>query len=194
MPQNTSRGYPYPLYTDTPTDFPSAIEDLATAIDADVTSLDGFISGARNRPSLMITQAATQNIPNNTATALTWAASPIRYDNAGMFTPPAGMTLTQRGVYLLSCSVTLNQVGSGSPFASMLIMNSSAGFIPNPASITVRADPDNPTWLNLSTLHYVTGLVADLITVSLWHNQGATQVTGLKTLTATKISNTLGGS
>lgn len=194
MPQNTSRGYPYPLYTDAPKDFPAAIQALATAIDTDVADLENFVSGARDRPSMMITQSATQNIPNNTVTALTWAASPVRYDNSGMFTPPAGMTLTERGVYLLSCFVTLNQVGSGSPFASMLTMNSSAGFINVPASITVRADPDNPTWLNVSALHYVTGLVADSVTVSLWHNQGAAQVTGLKTLTATKISNTLGGS
>lgn len=193
MPQNTSRGYPYPLYAD-PKNFPAQIQALAAAIDTDVAALQSFVAGARDRPSMMITQAATQNIPNNTVTPLTWAATPIRYDNTGMFTPPAGMTLTERGVYLLSCSVTLNQVSSGSPFASMLIMNSSAGFISNPASITVRADPDSPTWLNLSTMHYVTGLVADSITVSLWHNQGATRVTGLKTLTATKISNTLGGS
>lgn len=194
MPQNTSRGYPYPLYTDTPKNFPAAIQSLATAIDTDVAALQTFVAGARDRPSMMITQSATQSIPNNVTTALTWAASPVRYDNAGMFTPPAGMTLTQRGVYLLSCSVTLNQVGSGATFAVSLSMNSSAGFIPLPVQNTIRANPNNPTWINVSTLHYVTGAVSDVITMSLWHNQGAAQITGLKTLTATKISNTLGGS
>jgi hypothetical protein len=194
MPQNTSRGYPYPIYTDFPKNFPASIQALATAIDSDVTALQSFVAGARDRPCMMITQSTAQNIPNNTTTAITWAASPIRYDNTGIFTPPAGMTLTQRGIYLLSCSVTLNQVGSGGVFSVSLSMASSAGIIPLPVQNTIRADPDNPTWANVSVLHYVTGAVPDVITMSLWHNQGATQVTGLKTLTAAKISNTLGGS
>lgn len=194
MPQNTSRGYPYRLYTDAPKDFPQAIEDLATAIDADVAALEAFVAGARERPCMTITQSATQNIPNNVTTALTWSATPVRYDNTGMFTPPAGMTLTQRGVYLLSCSVTLNQVGAGTTFGVSLSMNSSAGFIPLPVQNTIRANPNNPTWIHATTLHYVTGAVPDVITMSLWHNQGATQVTGLKMMTAVKTSNTLGGS
>ena len=32
MPANTSRGYSYPLYTDS-TDFPTQIQDLATDVD-----------------------------------------------------------------------------------------------------------------------------------------------------------------
>lgn len=194
MPQNTSRGYPYPLYTDAPKNFPQAIQDLATAIDTDMTALTAFISGARARPSMQITQNTAQNITNNTVTALTWAGATVNYDNAGLHTLPSGLTLTQRGVYLLSCSVTLNAVGSGSTFATSLAMGSSAGFIPLPVQNTTRADPDNATWLSVSTLHYVTGAVPDVITMSVWHNQGATRVAGYKTLTATKISNTLGGS
>ena len=45
MPQNTSRGYPYPLYADTPKDFPASIQALATAIDTDVAALEAFIAG-----------------------------------------------------------------------------------------------------------------------------------------------------
>jgi hypothetical protein len=194
MPQNTSRGYPYPLYTDTPKDFPQAIEDLATAIDADVAALEAFVAGARDRPSMQASSNIAQNIPNNTVTAVSWAGGAAAYDNTLIFNPLVGMTLTERGVYLLSASVTLNQVSSGSPFTATLTMNSTAGFIANPASISARADPDNPTWLNVSTLHYVTGLVTDNVSVSVWHNQGATRVAGYRTLTATKISNTLGGS
>lgn len=194
MPQNTSRGYPYPLYTDIPKDFPASIQALATAIDSDVTALQSFVAGARDRPAMMITQSATQNIPNNAVTPLTWAASPVRYDNSGMFTPPTGATITQRGVYLLSCSVTVNAVGSGTTFGVMLALNSSAGFIPVPVQKTLRANPSHPTWINVTALHYVTGAVPDVITASLWHNQGATRVTALKTLTIVKTSNTLGGS
>lgn len=193
MPQNTpNRGYTYPLYTEPTMNFPGAIQELATDINNDMNAVQAAITGARNRPSAMIFNNLVQSIPNNTATNVSWVGSSTNYDNDTMATT-TGLTLTDRGVYMLSASVFMAAPGAGGVFGASITIASSAGFIPQPVRMSSRASATQPQWLSASALHYVTGLVADSITVQVWHNQGAALGIQYRTLMATKVSNTIGG-
>jgi hypothetical protein len=68
MTANTARGYPYPQLTDTVDQLAAYFQNLATAIDADVASVD-------SRPRARLVAQATQSIAHNTATALQFGAS-----------------------------------------------------------------------------------------------------------------------
>ena len=198
MPQNTpNRGYPYPVYADTPMDFPTAIQNLATDIDTDVSALETHILGAYDRPSARIFTSTAQAITTSVTTTVSWAAATTDYDNDTMATLTAagGLTLRDRGVYHVSGMIQLVAAGSGSTnYGISLTLVSVAGFIANPARVSIRGHQTQDTSLAVSGLHYFTGVGTDLISMQVWHNQGATRNITFRQMTATKVSNTIGGS
>lgn len=197
MPQNTpERGYPYPLYQD-PMDFPAQIQALATDMDTDIADLNQFIDGAYNRPSARIYGSAAQAIATSTTTTVSWAGAGIDYDNDGMptLTSTGGLTLTDRGIYQVSGYITLTAAGSGATnYGISLSLVSSAGFITNPGRVSLRGHQTQDTWLSVAGLHYYAGGAGDLISLQVWHNQGTSRNITFRQMTATKVSNTLGGS
>lgn len=100
MPQNTTRGYPFPCYSDN-TDFPDDLGDLATAVDTDVQSLVTALSGAKNRVSGSFTAVGPISIPNNVETAITLTGE--IFDTGAFGTvPTANLTIPTTGLYLFS--------------------------------------------------------------------------------------------
>jgi hypothetical protein len=197
MPDVTpNRGYPFPLYVEPTMDFPTASEDLAVAVDADMSVLEPFILNAYDRPSARIFSSVAQSIPNNAATAVSWLGGTTDYDNGAMSNLIAGggLNLTERGVYELSACITIVAPAAGGTFGLQLAFVSTGGFITTPAAVTVRAHPTQDTWLALSALHYHTGVGTDAVSLQIWHNQGAPRSSTFRQMTATKTSNTVGGS
>jgi hypothetical protein len=113
MPEFTSRGYPYPVYTD-PSDFPSQIQDLAEAIDADVDGLYDRLSAGLNMPTCIVRAAGVnQAVANNTDVTCTYAEEV--YDNAGMFnlgTSTTTITFPQSGIWVATNRVTFLSNGN----------------------------------------------------------------------------------
>lgn len=197
MPDVTpNRGYPFPLYVEPDMDFPTASEDLAVAVDSDMSVLEPFILNAYDRPSARVFSSVAQSIPNNAATAVSWLGGTTDYDNDAMSNLVAGggLNLTERGVYELSACITIVAPGSGSTFGLQLEFVSTGGFISTPSAVTVRAHPTQDTWLAVSALHYYPGGGTDAISLRIWHNQGAARSSTFRQMTATKTTNTVGGS
>lgn len=197
MPANTpNRNYPYPLYTELTMDFPTASQSLATAVDSDLSVLEPFILNAYDRPSARIFSNVAQSIPNNAFTAVSWLGGTADYDNDGMANLIAGggLNITERGVYELSACITIVAPGAGATFGLQLEFTSTGGFITTPSAVTVRAHPTQDTWLAVSALHYYPGGGTDSIGLRIWHNQGAARSSTFRQMTATKTSNTIGGS
>lgn len=101
MPQNTSRGYTYPLYTD-PADPAAQIEELARDIDTDMDALWDRLLAGYNQPACRVRAASiNQSIAAFTDTTATFAEE--LYDNAGMVDLGVSNTtinLVQTGLYL----------------------------------------------------------------------------------------------
>lgn len=197
MPGATpNRGYPFPFYVEPTMDYPAASLALATAVDTDLSALESYIDGAYDRPSARIFSSVAQSIPTSTTTAVSWLGGTTDYDNDSMSNLIAGggLNLTDRGVYELSACITIVAPGSGAVFGLSLAIVSSAGFIPTPVTVSLRAHPTRDTWLAASALHYHTGVGTDSISLQIWHNQGAARSSTFRQLTATKLSNTTGGS
>lgn len=130
MPQNTSRGYSYPLYTD-PADFPAQIQDLATDIDTDMDSLWDRLTAGYNQAACRV-RAATinQSIANNTDVAASFAEE--LYDNAGMVdlgTSATTINITQTGTYLAVGRATFAAGTSGSGRQLALVSSGSLGTV-----------------------------------------------------------------
>ena len=193
----TPRGYPYPTYTDTPMDFPQAIEDLTLAIDTDVTLVEGRITDAFDRPSVRMTTGTAQSIAGGVSTAATFGGGAVPYDNG---TPPLANTaanrleLTEQGVYFLSARVLMIALGSGFNYGLRVSIFSSAGLIPVPVTVTRAAHSTQDTAVNLSGLHYKAAGGTDFITLNVQTNASAARTLSFRNLCATKISNIVGGS
>jgi hypothetical protein len=97
MGTTANRNYPYPDPTD-PADFPQAMQDLAEAVDTDITSLLAIVSP----PPLMVVvgEAADNVISPSIETAMVY--STVNYDNddiADLATSPDAFSVTTDGTY-----------------------------------------------------------------------------------------------
>lgn len=187
MPANTPRGYSYPLYTDS-TDFPTAIQDLATDVDTDMQTLVNQVAAAKNRPSARATATANQSIPQNVDTLATFAVE--AYDNLNMIdlaTDNTRIQLQQAGIYLLTARV---QFAAASPaaFVTMVRLNSSAGLITNPGIMSISGSSTRVTEMTLEQIHYVTTTIPDNITLTVRHSFTAAINISARSIAATKVS------
>lgn len=152
MPQNTPRGYTYPLYGD-PTNFPAQIQDFATDVDTDVQALQASITSALNAPSCRIIASANQNVNANTLTFATFATE--EYDNAAMGNLGVNndrISFTQLGIYLVSGSVTFASNGNAAVNGremSLQIGGLNVGTDNRPGSQNI------PTELSVTFLHQI---------------------------------------
>lgn len=125
MPQNTSRGYTYPLYGD-PVNFPAQIQDLATDIDTDMDLLWDRVTSGYNQAACRARGTAAQAIAANTDVAANYAEE--MYDNAGMInlgTSTTTISVTQTGLYIASARVNFNSNGNATVNARQIALVSS---------------------------------------------------------------------
>lgn len=100
MPQDTSRGYTYPLYGDA-SSFPSQIQTLATDFDTDIQSLITRVVSGNNQPACSVEGTVNQAIANNTDVTVTYATE--LYDNAAMVNlgvSTTTITFPESGIYI----------------------------------------------------------------------------------------------
>lgn len=190
-----NRGYNYPLYPDA-MDFPAAIQELAQDINADVGALQNYIQGAYQRPSARVTQTVAQPIPANTMTPMTFVGAGTNYANGitPRLTAGGGLTLTQQGVYLVTAYINFAAPGAASTFGLQLSIHSNKSYVPNIARVTVRAHTTQATWLNATGMHYNDGVGNDELRLEVWQNSATTRSIASLQMSATKISNVIGGS
>lgn len=81
MPGMTTRGYPYPLYSD-PMDPAQDLQDLAEAVDTDLDALWDRLLAGYNQPGVYLRGTGNQAIANNTDVTATYNAEV--YDNGNM--------------------------------------------------------------------------------------------------------------
>ena len=194
MPQNTSRGYTYPLYTD-PMDPAPQLQDLATDVDTDMQALADLIAAARDRPSVRITGGATpdQSIAPNTDTLATFSTEQFDNDNmADIATNNTRIQLNQSGIYLITGRISFQGTGGTGAVAS-LRMNSTGGVSATPGQISMVMDDTQQTQLTVEQLHRVAATLPDNITLTVRHSFTSNVLLAARSLTATKVSALLSG-
>ncbi|WP_326811618.1 hypothetical protein [Streptomyces scopuliridis] len=186
MPQNTSRGYPYPLYTE-PQNPPGDLQALATAVNTDVAVLDAARLAALDEPTVRVGSSTTQNVNGSTVTPLTWSAA--SYDNAGMWSSgsPTVITFTVTGIYLLSARLEVAVSGTATEVGTYTQMVTSGAFGPTPVAQSLRMSQTAPTRPDLYAIYYVAA-VGETLGVSFFHDHTTAKSVGARNLTATRIS------
>ncbi|HEX6518287.1 MAG TPA: hypothetical protein VF049_22190 [Nocardioidaceae bacterium] len=155
MPQNTPRGYTYPLYSD-PTNLPAQLQELATDVDADVEALDTTITATLNAPSARVESQAPAlgPLPVGANTTLTYTDE--IYDNAGMVNLGANnsvITINTPGIYVLTGYIRINANASAAG-GVLLRFGSTGALVPEPALASKRVNASTVTRISLTTLHY----------------------------------------
>ena len=166
MPQNTARGYSYPLYTDA-ANFPAAMQDLATDIDTDVAAQLALQTNHLDQPSARVSSNTPQALAASTDVTLTWATE--EYDNAGLWVigSPTLFTVNELGLYWIHAWADFSgNADSTTAGCSLRIVSSAFG---NRAAHGPRrgvdSTPDSIACrVNVSTLHEIT-VVGETITV-----------------------------
>ncbi|MCL7377492.1 hypothetical protein [Streptomyces sp. 35G-GA-8] len=186
MPQNTSRGYPYPLYTD-PQNPPADLQALATAVNNDVAVLDAARLAALDEPTVRVGSSTAQSVNGSTVTPLTWSAA--SYDNAGMWNAatPTVITFTATGIYLLSTRLEVAVSGTATEVGTYTQMVTSGAFGPTPVAQSLRMSQTGPTRPDLYAIYYVAA-VGETLGVSFFHDHTTAKSVGARNLTATRIS------
>lgn len=185
MPQNTTRGYTYPLYTD-PMDFPAQIQDLATDIDTDMQSLVNRITAARNYAAChIVASGINQAVPVNTDVACTFATE--LYDNTGMVNLGVSnttVTFTQTGLYLATARATFLSNGNATVGARQLafVTTSTLGTV---GRKSITGDQAVATANNLTILFWAAA--GDTMQVIQRQNSGASLNTSTRTLQVAKL-------
>lgn len=150
MPQNTPRGYTYPLYGDA-ANFPAQIQDFATDVDTDVAALVASATTALNAPSCRVSASANQAIAANTATIVTWAVE--EYDNAAMGNLGVNndrISVTVSGIYLVTADINFASNGNATVGGRLIELVTIGGVTiaqnTIPASQNIAAE-NNITWM-----------------------------------------------
>lgn len=184
MPQNTSRGYTYPLYGDTQ-NFPAQIQDLAQDIDADVQTLDTEIDTALHAASASVSGSINAAVAPNVTTTVQWNSED--WDNSGFVNLGVNNTrirITQTGAYIITGYARLDENGVTVAAVDVTIVstgpiavNPIGVGVPAPTAASVPAG-NADTGVSFATLHYVPGPLPEDITMTVRHNQaGAALIT-----------------
>lgn len=127
MPENTSRGYTYPVFTDA-NSFPAQIHDLAQDIDADMEALDLRISAGYNFPACSVqASGVNQSVANNTDVTATYDTE--LYDNAAMVDLGVSNTtinIVATGLYIAIGRSTFAASAAGATGRSIRLVSSGA--------------------------------------------------------------------
>lgn len=140
MPESTSRGYPYPLYSD-PADFPSQIQDLAEAIDLDVDGLYDRVATGYNPPTCIVRAVGVnQAVANNTDVTATYAEEV--YDNASMFnlgTSTTTITFPVSGIWVAVSRITFLSNGNALGRQVAITTTGSLGIVGRKSTLAATA-------------------------------------------------------
>lgn len=185
MPQNTPRGYTYPLYTD-PANFPAQIQDFAQDVDTDVQAQVTAINTALAAPSARASATANQAIAANTQTFVTFAVED--YDNAAMVNLGVNndrITFTSTGIYLVEAQVNFASNGNATvrgrraELIQNLTTNTAFNSVPGIQSLAVE--------MSLTGLFRVV-TVGDFIRLRVTQDSGAALNIDARSISATKVS------
>lgn len=125
MPENTSRGYTYPVYTDA-NSFPAQIQDMATDIDSDVQAVFNRIVNGYNFAACSVqASGVNQSVANNTDVTATYDTE--LYDNAAMFdlgVSTSIVNITATGLYLVIGRATFTNSAAGATGREIRLVNS----------------------------------------------------------------------
>lgn len=155
MPQNTPRGYSYPLYTDA-NSFPAQIQDLATDIDTDVQALFNRITAGYNMPACSV-QASGVNQAIATGTDVTATYDTELYDNAGMFTvgvSASNINIVSTGIYLGIGRATFATSAAGATGRQISLVSSGALGVVARKSIDGNEGLPATTTVHIASLFY----------------------------------------
>jgi ABC-type sulfate transport system substrate-binding protein len=186
MPQTTSRGYPYPLYTDQ-ADFPSQIQDLAEAIDVDVDGLYDRVAVGYNRPTCIVRAVGVnQAIAANTDVTATYAEEV--YDNANMFnlgTSTTTVTFPESGIYIGVSRITFLSNGNATVGGRQVAISTTGtlGVVGRKSSL---ADQNVSTGVHQTVIFFAEA--GSTVTQIQRHNSGASLNSSTRYLAVSKVS------
>jgi hypothetical protein len=186
MPQNTPRGYTYPLYTD-PANPPAQIEDFARDVDLDVAAQVARINSALAQPSARCSASANQAIAANTDTFATFAVED--YDNAAMVNLGVNndrITFTATGLYLVSAEMNWAPNGNATVGGRSAILIFNLGGI-HEARQSLRGHLTFDTELCVQYLYQV-NTIGDFARVRLRQSSGASANVSARSFSATKVA------
>lgn len=181
-----NQAYPFPTYGD-PTNFPQQQQLFASAVDNNLQVLKNAIDLALDEPSARASRpAGTQAVATGTNVFVSYTTED--YDNNGIVNlggSTTNFTINTPGTYLLTGSINATPDGSATGTAA-LIMQSSAGTVPNPVGTSRQLDNDKDTSLSCTTLHRVP-TAPETISMFVRHNHGASLNFSIAQLTVTRI-------
>lgn len=183
MPQNTSRGYTYPLYTDG-TDFPAQIQELATDIDTDMDQLFDRVIAGNIQAACSIESTVVQAVANNTDVTATWATE--TYDNDAMVNLGVSNTtvnLNDSGIYIASVRVTMNTNGNGEGRQVSIVTTGTLGTV---GRKSIQGETGAGVAVNLTSLFYSAG--GTTLTVVMRQNSGLSLNALSRKLQVAKVS------
>lgn len=188
MPQNTPRGYTYPLLSDTQ-NFPAQIQDLAQDIDADVQSLVTAINDGYNRDTVRVTGpiGGTQAIPTGPAGASVTYSTEV-YDNAAMANLGVlndRITFTQAGFYYVTAHVKFAP-GPNTTFGIFAILTATGSTVAQPAINSKQGHNTRNTELTVTAPHLAA--VGNTMRLVVGHNAGVNVNVTQCSLTVTLFS------
>jgi hypothetical protein len=185
MPQNTSRGYTYPLYTD-PADPAAQIQELATDIDTDMDNLWDRMLAGYNQPACRI-RASGINQAVAVSTDVTATFAEELYDNANMVDLGVSNTtvnLVQTGLYIACSRATFATNGNATVNARQLtiVTTGSLGTIGRRA---IEGSQIDSTAVQLTVLFWAAA--GSTLTLVQRQNSGASLNTTTRTLMVAKM-------
>lgn len=186
MPENTPRGYTYPVYTD-PSDFPAQIQELATDIDTDMDQLWDRVIAGYNQPAARVNASGVnQTVAANTDVTATYDTE--SYDNANMVNLGVSNTtinIVSTGLYLAAARATFASNGNATINARQISIVSS-GTLGTVVRRSVQGFQTVATAVNCSMLFYA--MSGTTLTMVQRQNSGASLNTSTRTLMVARMA------
>jgi hypothetical protein len=191
MPQNTPRGYSFPLYPDVQ-NFPVQIQDLAQDIDADIQAIADLGPLALDRVTARAQDPGSVAIAPNTTTAVPFTIQAFDYGNIYNPGTPTLMTFPESGIYQVSISVEFLANGNATVGGRALYLTSSGALTPVVARESRLGNQNRNTSLDLSSL-YMAVAAGETISAFVRHNSGANVSIADRWMSVTKLTATATG-
>jgi hypothetical protein len=185
MPQNTPRGYTYPLYTD-PMNPAGDLQALATTIDTDMDTLWDRLTAGLNQPACRV-RASGVNQAIAVSTDVTATYDTELYDNAGMVNLGVSNTtinIVQTGLYVAIGRASFLSNGNATINARQLALVSS-GSLGTVGRRCQEGSINQTTGVTLTTLFWAAG--GTTFTMVQRQNSGATLNTSTRQLMVARM-------
>lgn len=187
MPENTPRGYTYPVYGDAQ-DFPAQLEEFAEDVDLDVQSQVDNLADHLDQPAARVSGSDTVAIAANTDVTLSWPTE--EFDPTGRFNPGTPTIITlNAGIWIVSASCHWSGNANSTESACGLRINSTVGGVQARSEVrrALNSTPDTlltETWVE--TLMEV-AVSAD-VSIIARHNLPVSNNITFREFTVTKVA------